>query len=187
MEKKSLFMCDASEKDCHKEAVMDFVMSWTLRRAASAFKGEKPLLYSACRRILFGLLDMDRHSTAEVERVIVRKGWKQTDLVAEIVLRSFDGKLEHHALLLENKVWTLTHSNQLQRYKQIFTEAYAESEYAGHLHYVLVTCFGEPPVGMIADCQVNGFRCIPIEDLQLVDSDNDTESDIFNEFWLRNW
>ena len=51
MELKSLLMCDASEGDAHKEAVMDFVMSWTLRRTASTFKNEKPLLYTACRRI----------------------------------------------------------------------------------------------------------------------------------------
>ena len=40
MELKSLLMCDASEGDTHKEAVMDFVMSWTLRRTASTFKNE---------------------------------------------------------------------------------------------------------------------------------------------------
>ena len=77
--------------------------------------------------------------------------------------------------------------NQLQRYKQTFMKAYADSEYASHIHCVVITCFAEPPADMIADCQANGFRCIPIEDLQPVAPEEDTESDIFNEFWLRNW
>lgn len=118
MELKSLLMCDASEGDAHKEAVMDFVMSWTLRRAASAFKNEKPLLYNACRRILFYLLNMEEHNPAEIEQVAVKKGWKQTDVTAEIILRYPNGQKEHHALLVENKVWTSTHNNQLERYKQ---------------------------------------------------------------------
>lgn len=180
-------MCDASESDGRKETVMDFVISWTLRRAASTFKDEKPLLYNACRRILFGLLDMDRNCTAKAEKVVVRKGWKNTDLVAEIVLHYTNGKKEYHALLMENKVWTSTHDNQLQRYNQTFAEEYAGSEYAGHMHRVVITCFAEPPSDMTADCQANGFRCIPIEDLQTVAPKEDTESDIFNEFWLRNW
>lgn len=180
-------MCDASESDGRKETVMDFVMSWTLRRAASTFKDEKPLLYNACRRILFGLLDMDRNCTAEVEKVVVRKGWKNTDLMAEIVLHYTNGKKEYHALLMENKVWTSTHDNQLERYKQDFTEKYIDSEYAAHMHQIVVTCFDEPPAAMVTDCQANGFRCIPIEDLQPVAPEEDTESDIFNEFWLRNW
>lgn len=66
-------------------------------------------------------------------------------------------------------------------------KAYADSEYASHIHCVVITCFAEPPADMIADCQANGFRCIPIEDLQPVAPEEDTESDIFNEFWLRNW
>lgn len=180
-------MCDASEGDCRKEAIMDFIMLWTLRRAAATFKDDKPLLYDACRRILFGLLNMPRHSTAEALKVTVKKGWKNTDLIAEVVLRHHDGREECHALLVENKVWTSTHDSQLQRYKQTFAEAYSGSGYADHMHMAVVTCFDKPPAGMIADCQANGFRCIRIEDLQPVTPEEDTESDIFNEFWLRNW
>ena len=187
MELKSLLMCDASEGDAHKEAVMDFVMSWTLRRTASTFKNEKPLLYTACRRILFHLLNMEEHNPAEIEQVAVKKGWKQNDVTAEIILRYPNGQKEHHALLVENKVWTSTHDNQLQRYKQTFMKAYADSEYASHIHCVVITCFAEPPADMIADCQANGFRCIPIEDLQPVAPEEDTECDILIEFWLRNW
>ena len=58
---------------------------------------------------------MEEHNPAEIEQVAVKKGWKQNDVTAEIILRYPNGQKEHHALLVENKVWTSTHDNQLLR------------------------------------------------------------------------
>ena len=52
-----LLMKDSSEGDKGKEAMLDFVLSWTLRVASDAYpdKEVKQTLHKACRRILFVL------------------------------------------------------------------------------------------------------------------------------------
>lgn len=55
--KISLLMRDSSEKDGNIETVLDYILSWTLRRASDVYSNEKPILYQYCRRILFKLLD----------------------------------------------------------------------------------------------------------------------------------
>lgn len=49
-----LLMKDSSEGDKGKEAMLDFVLSWTLRVASDAYpdKEVKQTLHKACRRIL---------------------------------------------------------------------------------------------------------------------------------------
>ena len=53
-----LLMKDSSEGDKGKEAMLDFVLSWTLRVASDAYpyKEVKQTLHKACRRILFKLI-----------------------------------------------------------------------------------------------------------------------------------
>lgn len=183
----SLFMCDDSASDKGKEAVMDFVLSWTLRRAQSRYRREKSPLHAACRHILFGLLEIADYSAIEVEEVRTEKQWKNTDLVARVTLRLPGGQTQEHALLVENKVYTQTRPGQLPGYKQAFDAEYACGIEAPHRHYVLITCHSAPQPQTVAHCREAGFRYLPIEDLQPVAPEQDTESDLFNEFWLRNW
>ena len=83
----------------------------------------------------------------------------------------------------------MTREGQLANYKKLFTETYKDTEYAGHMHFVLITCFestDSPSRILEADCEKNGYRFLPI--LKLFPNDKaDSESDIFNEFWLRQW
>ena len=37
----SLLMKDSSYGDCQKETMLDFILSWTLRRASSAYANEQ--------------------------------------------------------------------------------------------------------------------------------------------------
>lgn len=56
MEKKSLLMRDSSEGDSRKETMIDFILSWTLRRSMQQYCEEKPILYQYCRNILGKLI-----------------------------------------------------------------------------------------------------------------------------------
>ena len=174
----SLLMKDSSYGDCQKETMLDFILSWTLRRASSAYANEKTILYNYCREILFRLLNI------EVCSVETWKQWEHIDLHTNIEL-SINGKPEWHAILIENKIYTPTHDDQLKRYRQIFDEAYKDGNFC--LHYVLITCHESPSEQLRHDCSENGFICFPILDLFPNDRGKDSESDIFNEFWLREW
>ena len=58
MEKVSLLMKDSSEGDSQKETMIDFILSWTLRRSMQQYSKEKPILYQYCRKILGKLINI---------------------------------------------------------------------------------------------------------------------------------
>ena len=160
-ERMSLLMSDSSTGDSNKETMLDFILSWTLRRAQSCYSNEKPMLYRYCREILFNLLEINNLNGIEVESVETWKQWERIDLHANIQLRMSDGSKQYHTLLVENKVYTMTREGQLAKYKKLFTETYKDTEYAGHMHFVLITCFestDSPSRILEADCEKNGYR-----------------------------
>ncbi len=181
---KSLLMKDSSENSGHIETILDYILSWTIRRAAITYSREKPILYKYCRSILFNLLGIENNEDIKVNYVETWKQWNYIDLHANIELE-YNGKIEHYAILIENKVYTQVHDNQLIRYRKIFEETYDQNIFK--LHYVLITCFDEIPEMMIHNCKEAGFRYLPLSDLFLNEYKEDSESDLFNEFWLRNW
>lgn len=179
----SLLMKDSSEKDGHIETVLDYALSWTMRRASVAYATEKPRLYAYCRAILFRLLGIKDYEHIKVKSVETWKQWNYIDLHANIELE-YDGITKQHAILIENKAYTSVHDNQLIRYKQLFEETYAHNKFA--LHFVLITCFDDVPGNMLQACKEAGFECLPLLDL-FSNEQEDSESDLFNEFWLRRW
>ena len=52
-------MIDDSENDGKAEIVMDYVLSWCLRRASVICANEKPVLYKYCRNMLGILLQIN--------------------------------------------------------------------------------------------------------------------------------
>lgn len=184
--KTSLLMADSSESDCQKETMLDFILSWTLRRAQVCYANEDTLLYKYCRKILFHLLGIEEYDNIEVISVETWKQWYHIDLHANIGLR-INGEIEWHALLVENKIYSPIHDNQLKRYKEIFEETYRNGEFKDHLHFVLITCLETPTDNMQKECDDNNYMCVPILKLFPYDYGEDTKSDIFNEFWLRKW
>lgn len=52
MEKVSLLMKDSSEGDSQKETMIDFILSWTLRRSMQQYSKEKPILTNIAERFL---------------------------------------------------------------------------------------------------------------------------------------
>lgn len=49
-------MKDSSEGDSQKETMIDFILSWTLRRSVQQYSEENPVLYQYCRKILGKLI-----------------------------------------------------------------------------------------------------------------------------------
>ena len=146
-----LLMKDSSEGDKGKEAMLDFVLSWTLRVASDAYpdKDEEQKLHKACRRILFKLIfGLKRYE--EIERkqcqvcsVQVWKQWNNIDLHANVTLRIDGGEPEYHVIVVENKVYTSLSDNQLGPYKEIILNTYKGGAYEKHIHFWVITGFNE--------------------------------------------
>lgn len=97
-----------------------------------------------------------------------------------------NGKEELHAVLIENKAYTSTHDDQLARYKTIFDQECDEYIPEAKRHYVLITALDEKPEALQNECDKNKYELHCLSDLNDW-KQPDTESDLFNEFWLRYW
>lgn len=185
---QSLLMYDSSKYYNGTEAMLDYVLSWTLRRAQSRFSKDKPILYGYCREILFRLLGIDSYENVEVVEVQTVKQWNYIDLCADVVIKDSNGTEERHAILIEDKVNTNTRKNQLADYKRMFEEYYKDKPQYKR-HFVLISCAEEEKLCqyLMHDCEANGYRFFPIMELFDYRTNSDCESDIFNEFWLRTW
>ena len=191
---KSLLMCDSTEGDGKAEIVMDYIMSYSLRMATNDHLKKEPKLCQYCRYMLGALLGIAITDDTNVKSVKVWREWRYIDLCVEVIIE--DGENEQkYALLVENKYYTLLHDNQLNRYKEIFDEYYDTKEWKRV--YKMVTCHEKENIDKyygqeLAKSQefkaLNFYELLPKEYL-LKDKKTyeDTENDIFNEFWLRKW
>ncbi len=192
-------MKDSSEVDGHAEAVMDYVLSWCLRWSETKYKEIKPILHRYCQFMLFKLVGKNIRDSIIVENVRV---WKQThriDLWIEAKL-VVNGNEEWHSVLIENKYYSSLHPSkdidgtyrtQLDVYKKKFDAHYADKD-KYHLHYAVITCMERHEENFIAtydekEIERLGFKLFSFDDMLDASINVDTESDIFNEFWLRNW
>jgi hypothetical protein len=187
-------MWDDSNKDGHAETIMDYVISWCLRCTNYQYvKDFHPILYQYCMFMLCKLIgkqqDIDRIS---IEHVTVKKQEQKVDLWVEIDL-IIDNKKERHAILIEDKYYTSVHDDQLKRYRQIFDEYYGnKNDYPEkNRHYALITCLYDVNshyAPLEAAATVNKYKIYHL--YYLVDSTlnyKESESDIFNELFLREW
>ena len=190
-EYKPFLMWDDSKKDGHAETIMDYVLSWCLRCTNYRYvKEHQPILYRYCAYILFKLLgkELDLDYTS-IERVNVKKQQYQIDLWVEVEMKK-DTENEYHAILIEDKYYSPLGENQLETYKPKFQDYYKDKSNF-HLHYAVITCLYHddknfPPLEQKA--HKNGFDAYFVYDL-LDPSLNgqESESDIFNEFFIREW
>lgn len=193
-ENKPFLMCDDSDKNGHAETMMDYVLSWSLRCTKYPFiKDNKPLLYHYCKFILCTLIDrLQDMSNITIDDVRVWKQEQYIDLWVEVDLH-INKREEHHAILIEDKYYTGVHNDQLARYKRIFEEHYQDKETypENKRHYVLITCLYSDNIYYAPLAQAakeNGFEIYQLYDI--VDNSlgyKETESDIFNELFLREW
>ena len=187
-------MVDQTEKNGNAECMMDYVISWCLRRADIVCNDEKPILYSHCRFMLCKLLSIKNTDDVIFSNVKVWKQWEKIDLRVEVDVEQ-RGEITKHALLIENKYYTGLHDandtdgekrNQLEVYKKKFDAHYADkSSEDWKLHYALITCI-ERNDGKFEQYSIAkdfGFNLFSF--YELLENDTQTESDLFNEFWYR--
>lgn len=202
--KQSLLMRDSTEGNGKAEIVMDYVMSYSLRHAEDKYIVDKPMLCRYCRYMLGVLLGIDINDNTKVKSVCVWKEWQYMDLCVEVIVKENE-KSNTYALLIENKYYTRLRGNQLEDYKKKFDDYCINRNVSQkYRRYRLVSCLEDRnKIEQMYGIKVSvypksenqeSFIAIPFYDL-LPDSYwhedkqeyEETESDIFNEFWLRNW
>lgn len=192
----SKFFNDHSEGDHGKETILTYWLSWSLRLAGdnNDYCKDKPILKRHCRFMLFKLLGIEHCNGIRVLEVKVKKEWHRIDLIAEIMIER-DGCKERHVLMMENKAYTYMTENQRDNYPTIVIRYYGtpqEKKYI--LHQVLLTCFewsnpnDAPKIKYLEEFCANcpQWRVMSIEDVT-TESNQYTESELFNTFWLGNW
>lgn len=187
-------MTDSSQSDGHAETIMDYVISWCLRCSKDEYGIEKPKLQRQCKTILCKLLEIPNNEDVTVVNV---KTWKQEeriDLWVEVELIR-NGYNEHHSILIENKYYTKLRfikdhdgvkRNQLIVYKHKFDNYYDSNKINFIRHYLLITCIerDDSKFGIYNDANKYGFKILTYGDL-VKNCSEETESDIYNEFWIR--
>ena len=186
-------MRDSSETDGKAEIVMDYILSWCLRYAESKYMDCKPILSHYCRYLLGVLIDTPLTTDTCVESVKVWKEWEKIDLTVEVIMHH-NGIEEKHAILIENKYYTKLHDNQFSRYEESFLAHYGETD-EWHKHYKLLSCLEtKEDVERIYGKDIEGTDFTAYSFYELLDPTywqeekgayKESESDIFNEFWLR--
>lgn len=195
METHSFYMRDDSTKDGKIEAIMDYTISWTLRRAQKNFKEDNIILYNYSRNILAKLLDISVDDSIDFIEVKTRKQEMNIDLWVDVTL-FIAGNKEKHAILIENKAYTFPHHSkdedgqyrcQLEVYKKKFDRKYQGNTVKKH--YILITCFEEEKyINQLNEiCKDYDFKVLSLTDIQQNVTTVDSGSDIFDEFWLRTW
>ena len=188
------FMRDSSSNDGHAEPIMDYVISWCLRRADVICKDEKPILYSHCRFMLGKLLSIKNIDDVIFSNVKVWKQNQHIDLWVELE-EEREGKVTKHALLIENKYYTGLHDttdvdgvkrNQLVVYKNTFDAYYNSQSETWQKHYALITCLERENDSKFEQYRIaEDFEFNLFSFYELLENDTQTESDLFNEFWYR--
>ena len=186
-------MRDSSDTDGKAEIVMDYVLSWCLRYAESKYMDCKPILSQYCRFLLGKLIDLTITDDINVESVKVWKEWEKIDLTVEVIIFR-NGIEEKHSILIENKYYTKLHDNQLLRYKESFLTHYKDTN-EWHKHYKLLSCLDtKEDVEHVYGKDIEGTGFNAYSFYELLDPTcwqedkgeyKKSESDIFNEFWLR--
>lgn len=187
--KESQFMHDSSRSNYGYESMLDFHMSWLLRIAKEHPDKTKPELHKVARKVLFKLIKKEDRPEYTIKRVEVWKQWEHIDVIAEIELE-VNKLIERHLVILEDKAYTLIHDDQLTQYEHAINSYYRDKTYKKH--YWVITFFdrGEKSFNdLMAQCERNDWKLLSFYDVigWKEGKFKDTESDLFNEFWLRKW
>ncbi len=194
----SLFMCDDSEGNHGKEAMLDYQLSYLLRLASSSESGDE-----LAKRTLMKLLEKEVQlnqygyvDNIDVANVKVWKQWQCIDLIAEVdaYFGPFpDQQEEQHVIVIENKAYTRIHDDQLSRYVQDVEEWYKGKDV--QIHYWVITFFDNDTKefeAIVTQCKESkgDWKCLSFEDVvDLTDEEQQkgTYNEILDEFWVKKW
>jgi|GEM_PF-1567828 len=133
MEKLPTFLNHLSEKkpvNNGYEAIQDFFISWTIRCAEERFSTADPIVHGYAKKILAKLIfekslffkdqkiDDDFIKRLKFKKAITQRQFEKIDVIAEVEYE-LDGKSNQILLSIENKMYTKTSKNQLDKYSKI--------------------------------------------------------------------
>jgi hypothetical protein len=111
------------------EAIQDFFISWTIRCAEDGYSTADPTVHRYAKKILSKLIfekslffkdhkvDDDFIEKLTIKRAITQRQFEKIDIVAEIEYE-LEGKINQVLLSIENKMYTKTSRNQLDKYSK---------------------------------------------------------------------
>lgn len=195
---QSLFMCDNSEGDHGKEAMLDYQLSYLLRLAGTSEIGEelgkRALLKLLGKEVL--LNELGFVNNFDVESVKVWKQWQNIDLIIEVDAYFgplLNQKREQHVVVIENKAYTRIHDDQLSRYEQDVEEWYKDKDF--QIHYWVISFYNNDTKefeAIATQCKESkgDWKCLSFEEVvDLTDEElqTGTGNEILDEFWVKNW
>ena len=98
------------------ELSQDAMFAWLMNWADPQYRENNHMLYSAA--VEFVRLLLNKNEDFYIDKIEVGRQWHNIDIWAEIN--------DDILLIIEDKVETREHSNQLERYRQIAQEKYTE-------------------------------------------------------------
>ena len=189
--KKSIFMQDSSRSNHGYETMLDYQISWLLRLAKD---DKKDRLHDVARSVLLKLIERENGSNVIINRVGVWKQWERIDLTAEIELE-INNQTERHLVVIEDKAYTLIHDDQLKRYTETVNAYYHDKGRNSYKKHFWVISFFDRDEEWFKTLQK---QCDNYKEWKLLsfyevigwkegEEFPDTKSDLFDEFWLREW
>jgi hypothetical protein len=154
-----------------KELSQDAFIAWLIKWASPESRSADPALAAVAERFLRRLIKLQAEDPGEITSLAVGRQWKNVDVWAEV-----NGK---YLLVIEDKVATGEHSNQLQRYRELATGR------AGARNLKLVCVYlktGSESMHTLRRIEKQGFAAFQRRDL--LDSLNDplVKDQIFTDF-----
>jgi len=173
------FFIDNSDSMKYEETI-DFYMSWTIRCADIKHQQANKKVNDSARRILAKLLQFEHADGLLFSNIQVWKQHKNIDIWVELMVNN-----QQYALIIENKMYSEIHSNQLNRYQKI-AEKYYKDQPTRIVEYVLLRPDYEldqqdKDLNIVSD-----FHYMNLEQLADTNENGKTDNHLFDEFWF-NW
>ena len=159
---------------------MHYGLAYTMKMCDARYhKGRlNHALLISCRQILSKLVDEDL-SDKDIQILTYFESY-EIDLIVEVYLK----EQPWHAIMIECKVDSELKPHQLSQYITSFNNYYDKENW--EKHYYLIKAADIVPKYMIDLCRQNNVEYLTMD--QLIEGmESDTENDIFDEFWLRDW
>lgn len=191
---KSLLMQDNWRSNYGYEAMLDFQMSWLMRLAAEK-NVKKKKLHQISKEVLLRLIGLLGTPNVDIKKVDIWRQWEQIDVTAEVEV-VVNGQTQRHLVVLEDKAYTKIHDDQLNRYADKISDYYeGKSKQKFNIHYWVITFFDKSSNNwsiLEKECDKAKWRLLSFYDVIGWSEDKkeefeDTESDLFEEFWLKEW
>ena len=129
------------------ELSQDALFVWIMKWADPAFAESNPGMHKV--GVKFVQLLLNKEADFEIHSINVGRQWKNIDIWAEIN--------ENILLIIEDKVETSEHSNQLERYKETALEEYGDSDIQIYCTYVKT---GNEPNVILENIRAKGYNTI---------------------------